>query len=815
MRTHTTRFLSVICLCLSLQQLSEAQQQQKPLLPGHLPDGTVLLPNGWKLTPAGEQIPLGDLPLGMDISPDGQLIAVTNNGVSRPTISLVGLKEMKVIQTIRVKNAWLGVKFARDGKSLFVSGGNENVIYDYRIMADTAVLADTMRFAKAYPKANVSVSGIDIDANDSLLYVACRDDSSLRIVDLKSPDRTVRKISLEGSPYTCLVSRDGQRVFISLWDRDQAAVYDVETSRIENQVAVGEHPNDLAESPDGKRLFVANANGNTVSIVDVQKWKVTETIRTSLRPDAPLGSTPNSVAVTPDGRILLVANADNNCLAMFDVSEPGKTKAHGFIPVGWYPTGVRIHPDGKRILVMNGKGLTSLPNPKGPNPMLRHPPKDEQYIGRLLVGTLSAFNMPPQILLAKYSKSVYDNCPYVRSATRKEPCPPLNPVPLKAGESSPIKHVFYVIKENRTYDQVFGDLPEGNGDSTLCLFTARITPNHHALAKQFVLLDNFYHDAEVSADGHNWVDAAYATDYVEKTWPTNYGGRGGTYDFQGENELSRPSSGYLWDLCRKKNVTFRDYGEFAVNGKTEEDSVKPEVEGLIGHVAPFYRAWDLDYSDVNRVKAWMKEFDQAEKTGKLEALQIIWLPNDHTSGTRKGSLTPLAYLGQNDYALGMLVERISRSKFWKESAIFVVEDDAQNGPDHVDAHRTVALVISPYTKHHFVDHTMYSTSSMLKTIELILGLPTMTQYDAAATPMCNSFMSSRDLKPYTALPPNIDIEEKNMASAYGSERSGELNLAEEDAVPDVEFNEIIWKAIRGADSEMPAPVRSAFVRVVE
>jgi YVTN family beta-propeller protein len=815
MRTHTLRFLSVICLCLSLQQLAEGQQEQKPLLPGRLPDGTVLLSNGWKLTPAGDQIPLGDLPLGMDISPDGRLAAVTNNGVSRPTISLVDLKEKQVVQTIRVKNAWLGVKFTRDGKSLFVSGGNENVVYRYRVLGDTAELVYTIRFARPYPKASVSAAGIDIDANDSLLYVTCRGDSSLRIVDLRSPEEPVRKIPLEGSPYTCLVSRDGRRVFISLWDRDQIAVYDVATTRIEAHVDVGEHPNDLTESPDGGRLFVANANRNSVSIVDVQRWKVIETIHTSITPDAPPGSTPNSVALSLDGRILFVANADNNCLAVFDVSRPGKTMARGFIPVGWYPTCVRVHPDGRRILVLNGKGLTSLPNPEGPNPTLRHIPKDEQYIARMLLGALSVIELPSEEKLAKYSKSVYDNCPYVRSDSREEPCPPPNPIPLNPGKSSPVKHVFYVIKENRTYDQVFGDLPEGNGDSSLCLFTERITPNHHALAKQFVLLDNFYHDAEVSADGHNWVTAAYATDYVEKTWPTNYGGRGGAYDFEGTNELSRPASGYLWDLCRKKGISYRSYGEFVENGKTDKDSAKAEVEGLVGHVAPFFRSWDLDYSDVDRVKEWEKEFDEAEKTRKLEALQIIRLPNDHTAGTRKGMLTPLAFLGQNDYALGLLVERISKSKFWKESAIFVVEDDAQNGPDHVDAHRTVALAISQYTKRHFVDHTMYSSSSMLKTIELILGLPPMTQFDAAATPMCNSFTSSKDLEPYKALPPNIDIEEKNVASAYGSERSGELNLAEEDAVPEVEFNEIIWKAIRGANSEMPAPVRSAFVRVVE
>ncbi|MGA9365490.1 MAG: bifunctional YncE family protein/alkaline phosphatase family protein [Bacteroidota bacterium] len=815
MRTRTLRFLSVICFSLALQQLSEGQQEQKALLPGRLSNGDVLLPNGWKLSPAGTQIPLGDLPLGFDLSPNGQFAAVTNNGVSRPTISIVDLNAKRVTQTIPVKNAWLGVKFAHDGKSFFVSGGNENAVYWYRLMGDTAELGDTIRFSRPYPKANMSVAGLDIDTNDSLLYVACRGDSSLRIVNLKKLEEATKKKPLDASPYTCLASRDGQRVYISLWDRNQVAVYNIQSLSIEIHVDVGGHPNDMALSSDGQRLFVANANGNTVSIVDVKKWKVTETIRTSLTPDAPLGSTPNSVVATTDGKTLLVANADNNCLAVFDISHPGKTKARGFIPVGWYPTGVRVNPISKKILVLNGKGLTSLPNPKGPNPTLRHPPKDEQYIGRLLVGSLSVIDLPSARELADYSKKVYENCPYVRSASRKNPCPSPNPIPRKRGQASPIKHVFYVIKENRTYDQVFGDIPEGNGDSTLCLFPERITPNHHALAKQFVLLDNFYHDAEVSADGHNWVTAAYATDYVEKTWPTNYGGRGGEYDFQGENELSRPSSGYLWDLCRKRNVTYRDYGEFAVNGKTETDSVKPEVDGLIGHIAPFFRSWDLDYSDVNRVKEWMKEFDEAEREGKLEALQIIWLPNDHTSGTRKGSLTPQAHLGQNDYALGLLVERISRSKFWKESAIFVVEDDAQNGPDHVDAHRTVALVISPYARHHFVDHTMYSTSSMLRTIELILGLPSMTQFDAAATPMCNSFTSSYDLGSYTALPPKVDLDEKNVASAYGSDRSGELNFAEEDATPDIEFNEIIWKAIRGSTSEMPAPVRSAFVRVAE
>jgi hypothetical protein len=306
---------------------------------------------------------------------------------------------------------------------------------------------------------------------------------------------------------------------------------------------------------------------------------------------------------------------------------------------------------------------------------------------------------------------------------------------------------------------------------------------------------------------------AYATDYTEKSWPTQYGGRGGEYVYEGGTEIVYPSSGYLWDNCLRHGVSYRSYGEFVEAPKKAGDSATAAIPSLTGHVAPFYHPWDLGYPDVDRVKDWIKEFDEYERTGSLPQFQVIKLPNDHTEGTRSGSLSPRAFVAQNDLAVGMLVDRISHSTYWKESAIFIIEDDAQNGPDHVDAHRTEALVISPFVHRGTVDHEMYSTSSMVRTIELILGLPPLSQFDAAAAPMYASFAQSPDLTPYAVRPARYDLTERNPPKSLGQARCNEMNFSVEDAAPDLELNEIIWMSIRGAHNEMPAPVRSAFVRV--
>jgi YVTN family beta-propeller protein len=568
----------------------------------------------------------------------------------------------------------------------------------------------------------------------------------------------------------------------------------------------------MALSHDGKRLFVSNANSNTVSVIDLERARVHETICVALSPNAPPGSTPNAMALSPDGKTLYVANADNNCLAVLNVTESGRTRSLGFIPVGWYPTALEVASNGD-ILVANGKGAGSQANPGGPNPS--RPSSTEEYIGSLFMGNVSIISPPGPEQLASYSQAVYRNTRYTDQRKDTPGRDSLNPIPHRFNGRTPLKYVFYIIKENRTYDQVFGDLPQGNGDPSLCLFPEEVTPNHHALAREFVLLDNLYHEAEVSADGHNWSMGAYATDYVEKTWPTMYGGRGGEYQYEGGVPIVYPASGYIWDACHRAGVTYRSYGEFAENAKSPGDSARGLTPALEGHVAPFFRGWDLRYSDVNRAKEWQSEFDEYDRTGGLPQFQVIKLPNDHTEGTRKGSLTPRAFVAQNDLALGMVVDRISHSRYWKECAIFVLEDDAQNGPDHVDAHRTVALVISPYTKRRSVDSEFYSSSSILRTIELILGLAPLSQFDAAATPLYASFTATPDLTPYTHRPANIDLEERNPSGAYGQQRSEELDFSSEDRIPDVELNEIVWKSVRGKNSEMPSPVRSAFVRVID
>jgi YVTN family beta-propeller protein len=531
------------------------------------------------------------------------------------------------------------------------------------------------------------------------------------------------------------------------------------------------------------------------------------------------------VSLSPDDTRLLVANADNNTVAVVDLSKPGAAQVDGFIPTGWYPTAAMFSRDGSRIFVLSGKGLTSQANPRFRLRTL--PGGEQQFIGAILTGTVSVLPTPDRAGLDTLTRMVRSVTRYSDENRLAPPDAPVgSPIPRRVGDASPIKHVFYIIRENRTYDQVFGDLERGNNDPTLCLFGGDVTPNAHALAREFGVLDNFYVDAEVSYDGHEFSTAAYASDVVEKFWPTNYAGRGAAYLGDGKGparnaygSLAAPMNGYLWDAAVRKGVTVRSFGEYAewAAGSREERAsgkvkVEPTVPGLQGRVSPTYPPFDLSIPDERRADIWTKEFHDLESSGRIPALTIIRLGGDHTSGTTPGARTPRAMVADNDVALGRIVETISKSSVWTDSAIFVLEDDAQNGPDHVDAHRSPVLVISPFSKRRTVDSTLYTTCSVLRTIELIFGLPPMSQYDAAAWPLYGALQATPVATPFTHLSARVPLDEKNDWKSWGAAASLRMNLAEADRIPEQEFNEIIWRSIKGAQSPMPPIVHSAWVR---
>lgn len=778
-------------------------------------DNKVTLPNGWSLTPAGRNFPLGDLPLNIAVSRSKKWMAVTNNGQSVQSIQLIDPVKEWVVDNVVVPKSWYGLHFSGDEKKLYVSGGNDNWILEYAIEDKKLVLKDSIILGKKWPN-KISPAGLAIDDEQQKMYVVSKENNSLYIVDLKTK-KAEQPFSLGGEAYSCLLSPNKKELYISCWGCDRVYVFDTEKKNVVAEIPVGDNPNELCLTRNGKYLYVANSNDNSVSVINVAERKVMEVLNAALYPGAPSGSTTNGLALSSNEKILYIANADNNCLSVFDVSVPNKGKSIGFVPTGWYPTNIKVI--GRKIFVSNGKGFSSRSNPYGPNPfgnnqeVLHHKgdpniPKNVQYIAGLFQGTMSIIDEPNEKQLAAYSRMVYENTPYNKSKELTVTGEEGNPIPRKVGEQGPIKYVFYVIKENRTYDQVLGDVKEGNGDPKLTLFGEKITPNQHALVKEFVLLDNFYVDGEVSMDGHNWTTGAYATDYLEKNWVTSYGGRGGTYDGEGGREIANNKGGFIWDHCKRAGVSYRSYGEFT-------DGKKASISSLKGHFSTTYTGWNMNVKDTTRFYQWRKEFDSLLSVNAVPRFNTVRMGNDHTEGLRKGRPTPYAHVADNDLAVGLFVEYLSKSPIWKETAVFIIEDDAQNGADHVDAHRSTAYVAGGFVKRGFVDHTMYSTSSMLRTIELILGIPPMTQYDAAAEPMWRCFTGKANLGTFTARASQVDLMEKNTAMNEWQQRSEKFNLAKEDAVPDLEFNIVLWYGLKGDHVPFPGPKRAAFYKAIK
>jgi len=797
--------------------------------PGPKPDGSTLLPNGWSLRPHGRQLPLAsDLPIRLALHPSGRWLAVQHAGYREHEVVILKTSSERPVHRVPLPRTWSGCCFSSDGKRLFVSGGADDVIRVFAFDTETGKTGDAKSWPVGKPDRIDLPSGIA--ATRRHLWVPLQRGDAVVRLNLDTGSEDLRIPLPEGAfPFECLPHPGGKTVWVSLWGRAELRGFDQETGEPVSTVPAGAHPSEMVATADGKRLFVSNGNENTVTVVDTEQGRAEETIGSALFPLAPPGSTPDSVALSPNGKILLIANADNNNCAVIDVSTRGRSRSLGFIPLGAYPTSIRFSADGARVYAANGKGSGgSRRNPGGPRPESPRPLNLAEYTGSMFTGSLSVFEFPSPRRLCELSAIAY-RCSPLRAASEVRGLdrrPPDSPIPARPGGPSPIRHCVYIIKENRTYDQVLGDDPRGNGDPALCLFPEKVTPNHHAIAREFVLLDNFYVESEVSADGHEWTVGAYASDFVERTWPVVYGKKDDAeqangkvkalgYPSEGRYPMAFPKNRYLWDRARAAGISYRSYGEFVVNGKTPEEPGTAAVPELEGHFDPHFRSYDLDYPDVKRADRFIEELESFSLERTLPRLIILRLPNDHTYGTRAGKPTPRALVADNDLALGRVLEALSRSPFWKSMAVFVVEDDAQNGPDHVDAHRTVGLVAGPHVKRGAVISTLYSTCSMLRTMELILGLEPLSQFDAAARPMYDCFTATPDFTQYGVRPATWPRDEKNRETDYGTERSARFKLDREDAADDIELNEVIWKSIKGRSSPMPVPRRAAFVRVVD
>ena len=795
-------------------------------LPGPLPAGNGFdLPNGWRVTPAGKQVAdLNDLILKMVPSPDGKVIVAAHAGYTPHGLSVIDAKTHKVVQEVPLKTTWLGLAWSGDGHTLYVSGGNANG--EKKVEASLApIYALTYRNGRLDPTPKAEFkdlstptdqtwwSGVHSDPKRGLIWAANRGTSmsATDIVAFDAKSGAIKKrVHVGVSPYEIALTADGRRLFVSNWGEKTVSVVDVASQKVVKTIPVGFNPNDMVLAADG-RLFVACSNENTVYVIDTRSLAVMQVISTALYPKAPEGSTPNSLALDAKRKLLFVANADNNDVAVIDVKKRETSEVLGFIPAGWYPSALTLGEKGDVLYIGATKGESGHPDLKGPTSPLASKFNGDETIKTLQRSSVERLPLAGlRTKLAGWTKQVFANTPYNdKLLAEARPFRTPSIMPSRVGAGSPIKHVIYIIKENRTYDQVYGDLPRTNGDPRLAIFGRQITPNQHAMAEQFVAFDNCYADGDVSQDGHSWANAAYATDQNEKSWPANYGGHS---QAQNRSMAYMPSSGYLWDAAKRKGLTYRSYGEYATRASTGEPMMNISgANGLVGHVSPGYlqnRVRDTENAKVflAEFSEYEKNFDSKDPEKRLPNYVVMSMQENHTHGTDPKSFSPRAMVANQDVALGQMLERLTHSKYWPQMVVFIMEDDAQDGPDHVDARRTACLAISPYIKRGTVDSTLYTTSSMVRSIELLLGMPPLSQYDAAATPFYAAFGTSADLTPFKGLPAQYDVNEMNSPKAYGARESAKMNFADADEAPMHRLNEIIWKSVKGADSPMPPPV---------
>ncbi|NUO65501.1 MAG: bifunctional YncE family protein/alkaline phosphatase family protein, partial [Gemmatimonadaceae bacterium] len=779
------------------------------------PDDRERLPTGRYLDPVAPSTKLASsFPLGAATSRDGNRVAILLSGYGKQGVQLVD-RAGGSSRFLEQRAAFVGVAISQDGGRVYASGGNQDVVYVYDWAASGATLRDSLVLAHKEPRAAGTryPAGVALSPDGRWLYVAENLADSIAVFDVSS-GALVGRWPAGRYAYGVVVGPDGT-VYVSAWGARTVAVFDPRPDGSlapRRQLDAGRHPSAMVLSRDGSRLFVASSSTDRVTVLDTRRGEVVATLIDTPPGGPGEGSTPDALALSPDGTRLYVAEADNNAVATFLLSQrtsaveggPARDTLVGRTPVDWYPTALATL--GDSLLVLTAKGYAPPANPEQGHPGHRGHGAN-QYTLSQLQGTMLTIAQPrPGAAIDAQSARVVAANRWMTplASTRVYP---------------PIEHVVYIIKENRTYDQVLGDLPQADGDTSLVFFPRAVSPNHHALAERFGIYDRFFVNAEVSADGHNWSTAAYATDYVEQTVQSNYSGRGRSYDFEGTNrqdedsarvagetpydDVAEPGNGYLWNLAERAGISFRNYGEFVIGtGKGDRDDLPAGYRGVKPFLAkntnPNAPGFDLHIQDQHRADVWIAELNEFTRRGSMPALEILRLPNDHTEGAAVGRPTPRAHMADNDLALGRVIEALSNSPFWKSTVVFVLEDDAQDGPDHVDSHRSPLLVISPWARAG-VHHRWANTTDVIATIAGILELGSLSQFDHFGEPLRDVWRDTPDLRPWSALTPAVSLDERTPKRAPGSDASKGLDLSFEDRVDDDTFNRILWVAVKGPD----------------
>lgn len=810
-----------------------------------------MLPVGKYISPNGDHTEIGSYPLNMSLTLDGKYSIVSTCGF-REALSMVEVQSGKIASQVDYKNSnnnpkddglYYGLAIHPKTGHVFVSRGAQDMVTEYSVDGGKLAEVGTPIAAKipaSRAKLPYHFAGLAFNSNGSRLLVV--NNQTGRSTNFKgsaslydsSTGSLLFEVPTSGFPLACAYLTAGpsadQKAYVGSERDGVVDVIDIASRKVSKSIRVGSAPVGMLLNNSQSRLYVANNGSDTISVIDTKTDKVLDTI--VVRPAdfrGLKGAGPLGLSLSDDEQTLYATLGDMNALAVIDLKS---SKLQGYSPTGWLPTSV-VQKNG-HLLITSAKGVQAL-NPNGK-------PVGEKgtYIQDIIAGTVTHQLVPKSSQLASQTKQVLTN-------NRLRP----NITTAKSDElkNPGIKYVIYVIKENRTYDNVLGDLPQGRGDKSLTLFPRAVSPNQHALAERFVLLDNFYVCAEVSQDGWMWSLSGMASAYGSRNTPYNYSGRGRSYDTEGQNNgepvelmgynnVAKPPAGYIWENCARNNITYRNYGMFTqfIDPTDKRNTLypgvkdsQPNIKVLLGHNNPNYRHYDNMYADspiyneynfsykgqlkaygefksTNRFDEWKREFDQFEKQGEMPRFQTIRLGNDHTMGTRANVPTPSSMVADNDYAVGKLVEAVSHSRFWKQTAICILEDDAQAGIDHIDAHRSTAYVISPYIQKGTVDSSFYNTDSMIRTMEVLLGMPPMSQYDAVATPIKAFGSSLSNLEPYTAIKPARDIVcQTNNRAAYRAKDSEKIPRFAEESEIDEELNDILWKSIKGVNTKTPKP----------